>query len=229
MMKLQNRWLPADTRFKYVRFHPAVGRSYVNSRFGLRILILGESQYCWDAMPENESHITLGAISSCDTYPFWKKLARLFSDGEFWGHVMFYNYVQDIVGKGSRSRPTPRMWQSKAAINGFKEVLHTYKPQRILVIGKTTWRYMAGAKEFPEGPPIEEPRFRFSEKFNSNLAQSEQCAYWYPTVKGQFALAAPIYHPGYPAGFHQAETKRVADRLLKPTWKAPKFIDRATA
>jgi hypothetical protein len=43
---------------------------------------------------------------------------------------MFYNYVQDIVGKGSRSRPTPRMWQSKAAINGFKEVLHTYKPQR---------------------------------------------------------------------------------------------------
>ena len=220
-MTISERWLPAKNRFKHVRFHPAEGRSYAKSRFGMRILILGESHYRWPAMPKDLSQITLGAIKGCDSHRFWKDLAKLFPAGEVWRHVLFYNYVQEVVGTGARKRPTKRMWRTRAAIDGFKEVLRTYKPQRILVVGKTTWQYMAGAKQFPEGPPIEEPKFSLLGAFASNLPSSERCAYWYPTVKGQFALAAPIYHPGYPAGFSKPHTRQVVDRLLKTTWTVP--------
>jgi hypothetical protein len=222
-MEIRSRWLSARKNFKYVQFHPAVGRSYAHSRFGLRIMVLGESQYHWHAIPRDRSQTTLAAIRSCDHYPFWKKLSALFPPGEFWSQVLFYNYVQHIVGWSARRRPAAAMWRSPESVEGFKEILHIYKPERILVIGKTTWQNMAGtADDFPGQQPMPEPRFSFSNKFGSNLERSERCAYWYPIFAGHFALAAPIFHPGYPTGFHSSATKQVVETLLRKAWKSPK-------
>lgn len=217
-----NYWVKQRKRLKHVRFHPAEGLHYKSSRFMLKILILGESHYCWDEMPKRATLTTLAAIKGCDSYPFWKSLARLFPfTSEFWSHVLFYNFVQEFAGDGARKRPTREMWQDHKSVQGFKEILRIYKPERILVVGKDTWRYLPGNTEFPDYPPIPEKRFALPIRFAASLPKSERYAYWYSTGTGQFALAAPIFHPGYPAGFHGKQTKGVVHRLLSTDWEAP--------
>jgi len=113
------------------------------------------------------------------------------------------------------------MWRNPESVQGFKEVLREYKPDRILVVGKDTWRYLPGKAEFPDNPPVLEPGFRLPNTFTEKLPNSERYAYWYPTGRGQFALAAPVFHPGYPEGFVGTQTKAVTRKLLRIDWKIP--------
>jgi hypothetical protein len=114
------------------------------------------------------------------------------------------------------------MW-GKRSVEAFKEVLGLHKPDRILVIGKKAWSWVAGdPKHFPKQPPIPELRFRLPcERFTIGLAECDHTAYWYPTTRGSFALSAPVYHPAYPRGFHSEDTRRVVKTLMNPRWKGP--------
>ncbi len=214
--------------FTAARFHPVIGNSYGKVAGDIRLLILGESHYPWDGRPVNESETTAAAMEGIDRHRFWKSLEKLIpvpgkKDGlRGWDMVAFYNYVQHFVGEGPRDRPGDEMWVSPETVSGFKEVLAVCKPNRILVVGKTNWRFMAGKEHFPENPPVPEPRFPLPESFCSNLdADSEQNAYWYPTGTNGYALAAPVYHPAYPRGFHGHGTAEVMKRLMQRSWKAP--------
>jgi len=213
--------------FEHVRFHPVIGDRYKESNpLGIRLLILGESHYRWEGAPQLLADTTRVALGD-GTYPFWKSLAAKVGtsdiDGGFWRSVAFYNYVQEFVGDGSRVRPTEGMWRSKQSIEGFKEVLEDCKPERILVIGKDTWRMMAGGEEdFRTGAPIIERRFPLPPDFSKGFSPEEGgYAFWYPTGGTTYALAAPIYHPGYPKGFHSVSTSDVVTQLLRKDWIAP--------
>lgn len=193
-------------------------------------MLLGESHYSWEQGPSDESKTTLASIQQgYQNKPFWKKLKSLIFDSEdrisqiagdeFWSQVLFYNYVQRLLDR-PRERPKPRDWAASA--HGFQEVLSAYQPDRILVIGKDTWRHMAGDRELPGQEPIKESLFPLTGTlFAAGLDKSELSAYWYSTGAGHFALAAPIFHPAFPGGFYAPETREVVKQLLKKDWKPP--------
>jgi hypothetical protein len=215
--------------FEKAAFHPWVGDAYENSHFGLKLLIMGESHYRWPNQPKDETTITREALkNNRHKGRFFPGLERLVpvpknvKSLRGWDAVAFYNYVQHFVGDEPRDRPTDDMWSSALTVESFKEVLAVCKPDRVLVVGKTNWRMMAGKDEFPENPPILESLFRLPESFCAGLnADSEQNAYWYPTGADSWALCAPIFHTAYPKGFHSDGTEEVMTQLLSTKWKGP--------
>jgi hypothetical protein len=213
---------PPRKGFHRCVFHPVEGRLYSSSSFKLRLMILGESHYWWQECPENLSCTTWEAIRrGFHSHRFWTAIASLFPQEEhFWKNVLFYNYVQHLL-EGPGVRPSKEMWLSTATVDGFKEVLEVYRPNRILVLGKTLWRNMAGSNEqFPNEPPFAEERFRLSGRlFVRSLQNSERYACWYPVGRGQFALTAPIFHPRYPKGFVPRETAAVVHQLMRRHWQ----------
>jgi hypothetical protein len=208
--------------YRFVQFWPAVGREYKNS--GLKLLVLGESHYSWDGMPEDLHLITRRALEGKNRHRFWKSIAGLFDrESDFWDEVVFYNFIQHLVGNGPRQRPAKWMWTSERTVNGLKEVFRHQLPNRVLVLGKTTWQMLPGNECFPAlAPPRRESRFPLLGKsLRNGLDVSDQFAYWYPTAGKDFALCAPIFHPGYPAGFNLPETQRTVSTLMKKSWKTP--------
>jgi hypothetical protein len=139
----------------------------------------------------------------------------------FWGDVIFYNFVQHLVGDGPRQRPHRGMWESDPTVSGFKEVLEVHAPDRVLVLGKTAWQMLPGNECFTApNLPRKELRFRIpGESFRRGLDVSDQIAYWYPTTPGSYALCAPVFHPAYPAGFYRPETRETVKLLMKNSWK----------
>jgi hypothetical protein len=215
--------------FQKSAFHPWIGKRYGKAPYGFKLLVLGESHYRWPDHPEDETTITRVALEeNWDHHRFFLSLEKLIPlpQGRHglrgWDTVAFYNYVQEFVGDRPRDRPTDEMWSSVLTVSAFSEVLEICKPDRILVVGKTTWRMMAGKDEVPENPPILEPFFPLPDSFCAGLnPESERNAYWYSTGAGSWALAAPIFHTAYPKGFHGEGTKAVIAQLLSKEWRAP--------
>lgn len=150
-------------------FDPWIGASYPTTGFGgVRILILGESQYDTDetlprpGIRDTEKDTTKRivedlAVNASKGYrpaAVFTKTAKLFlgygrplSDQEraaFWHEVAFYNYIQWWL-HDKRVRPTREMW--RAAQAPFLQVLHEHAPQFLLVLGRDLQR---------ELPPIPE-------------------------------------------------------------------------
>lgn len=140
-----------DFRVKYkmenVNFCPWVGTNYENSMFGIKILILGESHYA-ENDDEPDSDWTQHVVKhNAQDHPnaFFTKITKavlgLYSEDElsedtrsnFWEHVAFYNYVQDIVGESGRIRPINEMWE--AAERPFLAVVKSLKPDVVIVLG----------------------------------------------------------------------------------------------
>ncbi len=147
--------------FENAIFHPYVGIDYCQSRrFGLRVMVLGESHYEWPNMPRSVAETTRQAVKEGrQKGHFWGGISAKFEtipttgSPSVWDSVAFYNYVQHFAGNKPRQRPTGAMWASKESVSGFKEVLRVLKPDRILVLGKTNWRMMAGGEtHFPAEP-----------------------------------------------------------------------------
>lgn len=139
-------------------FTPWAGKDYGrNSRFGLALMILGESHYI-----KPETILSQGYTCQCIDeisrdnprvrtwrHPFYSKIYRLITertrssgiaDGDFksfWDSLLFYNFVQDSVGTRPRVAPTSAMWSdSKEA---FFTVLSKYEPDCILILGGRLW------------------------------------------------------------------------------------------
>ena len=127
-----------------------------------RVLLLGESHY---AGPDTKAGI--GPQPGTKTFTsdgirawalgsrrhrFFTKVPRLFDADptvtqareDFWAHVAFYNYVQQIVGDRGRMAPTDEMWASAAT--PFRDVLEDLRPQRVVVFGSRLW------SRLPRGP-----------------------------------------------------------------------------
>ena len=134
-----------ETCFPGVRFPPWVGENYRrNSRFGLRLLVLGLSHY---GDPGFESSVlTSEAVrfwGQKDPSSYFTKIAQVLlgekdrlSDGartDVWEDIAFYNYIQTLVD-GPRTLPSPAEW--KAAEVPFMVVLGALQPNAVLVLGK---------------------------------------------------------------------------------------------
>jgi hypothetical protein len=214
-------WKIMKRKYKSVQFWPVVGRKYKASK--LKLLVLGESHYPWKGIGGDLRHTTQWAMDGKEGSILWKRVSGLFDRGaDFWDDVIFYNFVQYLVGKGPRDRPEKEMWEGYT-VSGFKEVLCVHRPDRILVLGKTNWQMLPGNEHFssPYLPRVES-RFPITgERFRYGLHESDQSAYWYPTGHGGFALCAPIFHPAYPAGFYRPETRETVKILMKKSWKLP--------
>jgi hypothetical protein len=213
-----------------VRFKPWEGDYYDNSPLKLRLLILGESHYRKNDDPEPEELTTIQALKlGRHTHRFWRNISALVGEHQesyqpdIWDSVLFYNYVQHVVGDAPRQRPDESMWTSERTLEGFREILEIGNPQRILVIGKQNWRMMAGGSMlFPDRSPIPEQQFPLPPQFIGRNYDSSGVGYWYPTTQGRYALCAPIFHPGYPRGFYSSGTRDTVTRLLRRDWKMPK-------
>jgi hypothetical protein len=125
-------------------FKPWIGEDYETSN--PRIMVLGESHYGVGDEPET---FTQGVIKEWALggkgNRFFTTTAKILSGKPyewmsadekrtFWQTVVFYNFIQKIVGTGPRIRPDEQMWQdSKEALN---HVLAQISPEIIVVLGK---------------------------------------------------------------------------------------------
>ncbi|HDR2789149.1 MULTISPECIES: hypothetical protein [Enterobacter] len=143
-------------RQKGINFRPFVGSKYTNSRYGIRGLVLGESHYAdeGEAGKDFTQHVVTTHAYRAGA-PFFSKLTAVLRGDtsyptdservETWQQVAFYNYVQEIVGDGSRIAPTREAWDAAQA--PFFEVVRELKPNVILVLGSRLW------EEVPNLPP----------------------------------------------------------------------------
>ncbi len=97
-----------------VVFEPWIGSRFErNNRFGLRVLVLGESHYG----AESESHPAFTTeivrkLGQKERHSFFTKVAKIllgvekYIDNEkrveVWEHVAFYNYIQCLAGPSAR-------------------------------------------------------------------------------------------------------------------------------
>lgn len=131
-----------------INFRPFVGSKYANSRYGVRVLVLGESHYADESDVGNDytQHV-VETHAYCAGIPFFSKLTAVLRGDtsyptdeerfETWQNIAFYNYVQSIVGEGSRIAPTPEAWNAAQA--PFLDVVQELKPDVILVLGSRLW------------------------------------------------------------------------------------------
>ena len=131
-----------------IKFKPWVGERYKKrDLFGLKILLLGESHYVVsDKEKEDFTIEVVKRLGQDERYRFFtitamfllgKKAGERISNEErkaFWERVAFYNYVQDLVDKCPRKRPTAQMWHD--AKKPFLTVCEELKPELIVVLGK---------------------------------------------------------------------------------------------
>lgn len=130
-----------------IRFQPWIGERYHEADlYGLRILLLGESHY---GKGDEDSSFTERVVKKWgqdNRHGFFTTIAKfILNQGKggnlsaakrraFWEKVAFYNYVQEIVGKKARQRPTLDMW--KRSENAYYQVLQQLKPDLVVVLGK---------------------------------------------------------------------------------------------
>lgn len=144
-----------------VNFLPFVGEKYHNSRYGVRLLVLGESHYGVDA--DSGPDFTQKVIRDCayvSGFAFFSKLTNVLRGRtdwptdedrrETWQHVAFYNFVQEFVGEESRIQPIKAMW--RAAQAPFLNVVRELEPDVILVLGSRLWD---NVDELPPAFPVE--------------------------------------------------------------------------
>lgn len=120
------------------------------------MLVLGESHYAGEGEAgPNLAQDVVKKYAYCAGLPFFSKLTVVLRGDtsypadeerfETWQHVAFYNFVQEIVGKGSRIAPITEAW--KAVEAPFFEVVRELEPDVILVLGSRLW------KKVPNLPP----------------------------------------------------------------------------
>lgn len=176
-----------EMHLEHVFFWPWRGNTYgAGSQWKLRVMVLGESHYGTNSRQSLTIDCVTDIIPGDWRHPFWTKVASLFCGptpaaqraAEFWNSVLFYNYIQELVGEGPGGRRSRQMWQRGAA--GFLEVVTYYEPDFLLVLGKTLWSQLP--EKGHSGPEIRLPDDRSRE------------TWVYPHGSGA-ALAVAINHP----------------------------------
>lgn len=142
-----------------IAFKPWIGSKYgKNSRFGRKLLVLGESHYGDpDTINPDFTIDVVRCYGQENRARFFTIAAKLLlgmgagvwlSDrerAELWEHVAFANYVPGLVGYGSRERPTTEMWQ--AGEKPFLNAVDELQPDAIVVLGQELSHWL------PELPP----------------------------------------------------------------------------
>lgn len=127
-----------------INFKPFIGENYNKSKFGFKVLFLGESHYG----DEGDNHteftnevVNLHAYS--DKKDFFDQISKYITLSEnqlnsdekvnAWKNIAFYNYIQFLVGEDASNGPTSQMWAE--SFEPFLELLDQIKPDLIIVLG----------------------------------------------------------------------------------------------
>ena len=126
------------------------------SRFGVRLVVLGESHYHED-LEFSEPGFTQDVVRTWgqqQRHRFFTVIAKVLrgsedwiddaTRGEMWEHVAFYNFVQSVV-LGPRTPPTFRQWCE--AQTPFESVIQSLEPDAVLLLG---WRLAEHILRQPE-------------------------------------------------------------------------------
>lgn len=188
---------------------PWVGKDYANGGvFKKKVLILGESHYCFDAEEGNcpgcnatnmkaECHsqtedVIEEFISDYrgDSYQqtflaFERALAgREINEDErqqLWNSVVFYNYFQlDTTG----ARQAPNMEAQEMSEASFRQLLEELMPDAIIVWGVRLYDLLPG----------------WDGKETTLDVGEESTRVWHYTINGKDIPAMCVYHPGSPIG-----------------------------
>ncbi len=131
-------------------FHPWKGQHYGReSRFGVRLLVLGESHYGQpDEVPEPRTFTQeiVRYYGVQHRHRYFTTIAKVLCgdrgwiDNEeraaIWENVAFYNYVQSLV-PAPGIPPTPAQWE--AGHYPFMTVLRNLRPDAVLVASQRLW------------------------------------------------------------------------------------------
>jgi|GEM_PF-1247916 len=142
----------SDDAFAACHFLPWVGSAYAGGVIdGLRVLVLGESQYSFGLPagrePESTRLVVQEEIAGRCRHRFISGVTTaLFDRGAvddrarfatLWNAMAFYNYVQEYVGDRPRERPSDAAWQ-RAAVP-FRTVLAALQPDFVLACGRSLY------------------------------------------------------------------------------------------
>lgn len=153
---------------KTVKFAPWVGEFYGQSSDlgSARVLVLGDSHYewckrCWTDRTPRGSDLTAYCIAERlvlmgepDQLQHWTKVENAFlgavSDMEqrraLWHKLAYYNFLQELVGFGSRIPVTSAaVWED--AQPAFFETLEALKPTLVVALGKRLWNGLPSATD----------------------------------------------------------------------------------
>lgn len=126
-------------------FQPWVGESYgPASRWGLSVMVLGESHYDERGNSDWGSGLTTRVINDVVNgyhWPTTRLIGQTFMGNDynaaaFWQSVAFYNYVQELL-PGSQARP--RMQQLRDGWVPLQEVTRRLAPDVIVAFGYGMW------------------------------------------------------------------------------------------
>lgn len=188
--------------WKNVKISPWIGEQYANPDiFQFKTLILGESNY---TSKENfQSDLVIKCIKDhigLNEDPNFSRFATkirkvIFSrdnidTNTFWKNVSFYNFIQDLVGETSKTRPTEQMWQK--SMTAFNEIINILEPERILVLGIANWKNLLSHLEHREINQYKSEFYINNKKF----------------------IAGYILHPSSPSGFKYNTWQPIVEEIL---------------
>ena len=177
--------------FPGVTFHPWIGANYGReSRFGVRLLVLGESHY--DNNPEySDCGFTQEVVHDWalnNRARFFTIIAKVLHGSEdwiddevrseIWEHIAFYNFVQSVV-PSPRKPPTFRQWRE--AQDPFDTVLKCLKPDAVLILGSRLSDHLLNRPDNVTFSAIVHPsssHFRYNEAipaFKKLLTNTKRC------------------------------------------------------
>jgi hypothetical protein len=174
-----------------VKFEPFCGGFY--NAHETKVLCLGESHY---GSGTEGLHFTKNVIESYynidNNWRFFNGILRT-----IWGttdgkkdklqHIAFYNYVQEIVGKNPRNRPSNQAW--KDAEVPFREVISKLQPKIIICFGKGLYYNL------PKGGTLSE-----SQLFSKQWSEA-----WKYDFGGYGIEVIGLFHPASPHGFNATD------------------------
>lgn len=190
-----------------VKFYPWVGKNYgKHSRFGMSVLVLGESHYGEkeELTKDFTQSLTKSYINHEMSHAFWTEIGSMvlnmphteFERHDFWEHVAFYNYVQTLAGASARQSPTTTQFEESE--NAFFEVIEKTQPDLIIGLGKRLWNNASN-------------KGRSGEKIS---VKNKIANVWYYPYRGREATAVFVNHPAS-FGFVASAWSPVIQEALK--------------
>lgn len=133
-------------------FKPWTGKKFSSTK----LLILSESAHNWCdngklriPSPEHPKRSLLWNIKNFGKVRYFTQMSRVLCASKSpgvqemlisWNEYAYTIYVQDTVGFGARSRPTPK--QFRDAGPHFLKLIEKTHPLKVVVTGKTLWNHM---------------------------------------------------------------------------------------
>ena len=161
-----------------VNFQPFIGKNYHLQ--SPKILVLGESHYSGegDDLGKEFTDYVVRRYAKRETgerRPFFTIIAKIIDNQlnnetakDLWDNVAFYNYVQVLVGKGPRERPTDEMFNKSN--EAFRQVITELKPDIVVVLGRRLSSHLDYYKD----------------SFNSFLSETILCKWTHPSTPKYF-------------------------------------------